>query len=56
MPGESLSQRVRRHELLPVAEACRIGLGAARALGHAHDHGLVHRDVKLSNLMVAADG
>jgi formylglycine-generating enzyme required for sulfatase activity len=56
VPGETLSQRVRRQGVLPVAEACRVGLGAARALQHAHEHGLVHRDVKPSNLMVAADG
>jgi eukaryotic-like serine/threonine-protein kinase len=56
VPGETLSQRVRRLGPLPVPEACRVGLAAARALEHAHHSGLVHRDVKPSNLMVSADG
>ena len=43
---------VRRLGRLPVAEACEIVRRAALALGHAHQRGLVHRDVKPGNLMV----
>jgi serine/threonine protein kinase len=43
---------VRQHGRLPVAEACEIVRQAALALGHAHQRGLVHRDVKPGNLMV----
>ena len=55
VPGEALSQRVRRGPL-PVAEALPLGLQLAEALGDAHDHGIVHRDVKPSNLMVTPEG
>ena len=36
--------------------AASIGLEAARALGHAHERGVVHRDVKPANLLVSKRG
>jgi serine/threonine protein kinase/formylglycine-generating enzyme required for sulfatase activity len=56
LTGQTLSQRVRAHGALPVEDACRVIRSAARALQHAHENGLVHRDVKPSNLMQTADG
>ena len=41
---------------LPPEERVRLVLEAARALGHAHARGIVHRDVKPDNLLVDADG
>jgi tetratricopeptide (TPR) repeat protein len=34
----------------------RLGIQAARALHHAHERGIVHRDIKPGNLMVSATG
>lgn len=37
---------------LPVRKACRIAATVARALQFAHEHGVVHRDVKPGNLIL----
>jgi hypothetical protein len=41
---------------LDVAEVLRTGRALADALAHAHEHGVVHRDVKPDNVWLAADG
>ena len=51
--GPSLHTRLSRERQLPVEEAIRIALGVASALGHAHASGLVHRDVKPSNILLS---
>ncbi|GIK40833.1 MAG: hypothetical protein BroJett011_46660 [Chloroflexota bacterium] len=45
-----------RGELVPQAEVVRIGQAIASALDYAHRQGMVHRDVKPSNVMIARDG
>jgi WD40 repeat protein len=54
--GQSLAQRVGERGPLPVAEACEWIRQAALGLQHAHERGMVHRDIKPHNLMLTADG
>jgi len=50
--GIDLNRLVRRLGALPVAKACDYIRQAACGLQHAHERGLVHRDVKPSNLLL----
>ena len=54
--GVSLDRLVAEQEALPVAEACEYIRQAALGLQHAHESGMVHRDVKPHNLIRTADG
>ena len=54
--GENLKALVEREGPLPEEDAVRLALQIARALGFAHEHGLVHRDVKPQNVLLNGDG
>jgi len=53
--GESLRQRLLREPRPPLAEALRIVREAADALAYAHEHGVVHCDVKPENILLQKD-
>ena len=54
--GRSLAEYLQEKGTLPAAEACEYARQAAVGLQHAHEKGMVHRDVKPHNLMRTPDG
>jgi len=53
--GESLRVRLARRGELPVSESVRILREIASALAYAHEHGVVHRDIKPDNVLFSGD-
>ena len=51
LPGRSLADLLREGPL-PIADARRYGIEIADALAHAHEHGVIHRDLKSTNVMI----
>jgi serine/threonine protein kinase len=54
--GENLKQLIARTGPLPARRALELAIEIADALAFAHEHGLVHRDVKPQNVLVSPDG
>ena len=57
--GQSLGDHLSRPDRqggLPLAEAVSIATQIAEALDAAHEHGVVHRDLKPGNVMIRPDG
>jgi serine/threonine-protein kinase len=54
--GENLKELVLRSGRLPVRRALELALAVADGLAFAHDHGLVHRDVKPQNVLLSSEG
>ncbi|MHB1034128.1 MAG: protein kinase domain-containing protein [Pirellulales bacterium] len=54
--GLDLGELARRHGPIGTSDACELVRQAALGLEYAHEHGLVHRDVKPSNLMLTGQG
>ncbi|MBI1831127.1 MAG: protein kinase [Planctomycetes bacterium] len=54
--GVSLARYVEKRGPLSIAHACNYIRQAALGLQHAHEHGMVHRDIKPQNLMLTRKG
>jgi len=55
LEGETLSRRIGRGPLA-IPQAVEIAVQVARGLEKAHEQGIVHRDIKSSNIIVSPDG
>jgi serine/threonine protein kinase len=53
--GESLQDYLARRRRLGVEEALKIVTSIAQGLGHAHERGIVHRDIKPGNILLSKD-
>jgi serine/threonine protein kinase len=53
--GNSLEEALRQGQRFTWREAVQIGIETCRALRHAHDRGVIHRDIKPGNLLLTAD-
>lgn len=56
LKGEDLAHVIRDRKPLSVLEKVRIMHEVAQGLSHAHENGVIHRDVKPANMMLLADG
>ena len=56
VPGQTLEHVISRDGRLPVIRVLTIAIRLLEALEYAHKRGVIHRDVKSSNIIIALDG
>jgi serine/threonine-protein kinase len=56
LEGQSLREVLQVQGALPLPDVVRVAASVADALDYAHDHGVVHRDVKPDNVYLLSDG
>jgi serine/threonine-protein kinase len=56
LQGRELRDILNDQKLLPVDQVIDVVAQVAQGLAYAHEHGIIHRDVKPSNIMVGRDG
>ncbi len=54
--GITLKEFMRSQKALPFSIACKITMQILSALQHAHERGIIHRDIKPQNIMLLSDG
>ena len=55
LEGETLTRKIARGRM-EIQDAIRIGIQVASGLERAHELGIVHRDIKSSNILIGSDG